>query len=144
MAFQVLSTKLYNPPIKLGLVRRPRLVQRLENGYQAGKCVTLVSAPAGFGKTTIISEWIATADLGKPFGWVSLDDGDNDPIRFLTYLVTAIQKVHVEIGRSVLAMLQSSQNSNLADLVEALINDISSAPKPFLIVLDDYHLIKNI
>jgi LuxR family maltose regulon positive regulatory protein len=144
MAFQVLSTKLYNPPLKPGLVRRPRLVQRLENGYQTGKLVTLVSAPAGFGKTTLISEWIAGTEGSKPFGWISLDDSDNDPIRFLTYLVTAIQKVHGEIGRSVLALLQSSQNTNLTDLVEALINEISSASKPFLIVLDDYHLIKNI
>lgn len=144
MAYQVLSTKLYNPPIKPGLVWRPRLVQRLEAGYQAGKRVTLVSAPAGFGKTTLISEWIAGMEPGKSYGWVSLDDGDNDPLRFLTYLVTAIQKVDGEIGRSVLPLLQSSQNPNLTDLVEALINEISAAPKPFLIVLDDYHLIKNI
>lgn len=144
MAYQVLSTKLYNPPIKPGFVQRPRLVQRLENGFQAGKCVSLVSAPAGFGKTTVISEWIAAADPGRPFGWVSLDDGDNDPVRFLIYLVTAIQKVHGEIGRSVLALLQSSQISNLSDLVESLINEISTVSEPFLIVLDDYHLIKNI
>ena len=83
-------------------------------------------------------------DPVKPFGWVSLDDGDNDPIRFLTYLVTAIQKANGEIGRSVLTLLQSSQIANLTDLVESLINEISTASNPFLIVLDDYHLIKNI
>jgi LuxR family transcriptional regulator, maltose regulon positive regulatory protein len=144
MAFQILSTKLYNPPVKADFVRRPRLVQRLENGYRAGKCVTLVSAPAGFGKTTLINEWIAGSEPRKAFGWISLDDGDNDPARFLTYLVSAIQKVNPEIGRPVLALLQASQGSTLSDLIESLINEISAAPSPFLIVLDDYHLIKNL
>ena len=142
MAYQILSTKLYIPPIQPSLVRRPGLIQHLENGYQAGKHVTLVSAPAGFGKTTIIREWITATEPGKPYGWVSLDDGDNDPIRFLIYLVTALQKVDGEIGRSVLALLQSPQIPALTDLVEGLINEISIASKPFLIVLDDYHLIK--
>jgi LuxR family transcriptional regulator, maltose regulon positive regulatory protein len=144
MAYRILSTKLYSPPIKPGLVRRPRLVEKLENGYQAGKRITLVSASAGFGKTTVISEWIASTDPNKPFGWVSLDEDDNDPVRFLMYLVSAIQKVHEQIGQSVLTLLQSSQISNLTDLLEALINEISAASTPFIIVLDDYHQIKNL
>jgi len=118
------------------------LVQVLENGYQTGKRVTLVSAPAGFGKTTIIREWITATELGKPFGWLSLDDGDNDPVRFLIYLVSAIQKVNTEIGKTILASLNSSQVPPLLDLVETLINEISCEANPFLIVLDDYHLIK--
>jgi LuxR family maltose regulon positive regulatory protein len=142
MAYQVLSTKLYIPPIHSSLVRRPRLVQHLENGYQTGKRVTLVSAPAGFGKTTIIRQWITATELGKPFGWLSLDDGDNDPVRFLIYLVSAIQKANPEIGKTILASLNSSQIPPLLDLVETLINEISFEPEPFLIVLDDYHLIK--
>ncbi len=142
MAYQVLSTKLYVPPLQPSLVRRPRLVQHLESGYQARKRVTLISAPAGFGKTTIVREWIASADGGKPFSWLSLDDGDNDPVRFLIYLVSAIRKIHGEIGRSALAVLQSSQVTVLTDLVETLINEISSETEPVLIVLDDYHLIK--
>jgi len=142
MAYQVLSTKLYIPPLQPSLVRRPRLIQHLENGYQARKRVTLVSAPAGFGKTTIVREWIAAAEGGKPFGWLSLDDGDNDPVRFMIYLVSAIQKVQGEIGRSAMASLQSSQVPALTDLVESLINEISFETEPFLIVLDDYHLIK--
>ena len=142
--YQILSTKLYNPPIKPGRVRRTGLVQRLENGYLAGKCVTLVSAPAGFGKTTIVCEWIAATGPRKSYGWVSLDDGDNDPARFLIYLVSAIQKVNAEIGRTVLTLLQSSQITSLSDLVEVLINEITTAPKSILIVLDDYHVIKNI
>ena len=144
MPFQILTTKLYNPPRKPGLVQRPRLVQRLEDGYNAGKHVTLVSAPAGFGKTTIIGEWITSDGAERPFGWVSLDDGDNDPVRFLIYLVTAIEKSTGHIGHSILTSLQSLQAPILTDLVESLINEISTASKPFLIVLDDYHLIKNI
>jgi LuxR family maltose regulon positive regulatory protein len=144
MTHQVLSTKLYIPPIHSNLVRRPNLVQVLENGYQTGRRVTLVSAPAGFGKTTIIREWITAAELGKPFGWLSLDDGDNDPVRFMIYLVSAIQKVNAEIGQTVLASLNSSQIPPLLELVETLINEISLESQPFLIVLDDYHLIKRV
>jgi ATP/maltotriose-dependent transcriptional regulator MalT len=144
MAYQVLSTKLYIPPIQSSLVRRPRLIQHLENGYQSGKRVTLISAPAGFGKTTVVREWIRDAKLGKPFGWLSLDDGDNDSVRFLIYLVSAIQKVNAGIGQSILTSLNSSQVPPLMDLVETLINEISFEAEPFLLVLDDYHLIKKV
>ena len=144
MTYQVLSTKLYIPPIQSSLVQRPRLVQHLENGYQAGKLLTLVSAPAGFGKTTVIREWTTDVKLGKRFGWLSLDDGDNDPVRFLVYLVSAIQKVKAEIGQSILVSLNSVQVPPLTDLVETLINEISIEAEPFLLVLDDYHLIKKV
>ncbi|MGE5378229.1 MAG: LuxR C-terminal-related transcriptional regulator [Bacteroidota bacterium] len=144
MAYRVLATKLYIPPIQPSLVRRPRLVQVLENGYQTGKRVTLVSAPAGFGKTTLIREWIKATEPEKPFGWLSLDDGDNDPVRFLVYLVAAIQKVHAKIGQTLLASLDSTQIPPLLDLVETLINEISCETLPLLIVLDDYHLIKKV
>ena len=142
--YQVLSTKLYIPPIQSSLVQRPRLVQHLEHGYQAGKRITLVSALAGFGKTTVIREWITDKVLGKPFGWLSLDDGDNDPVRFLTYLVSAIQKVDSSLGQSVLSSLNSSQIPSLMELVETLINEVSFNVEPFLLVLDDYHLIKKV
>ena len=144
MAYQILSTKLYIPPIQASLVPRPRLVQALDSGYRAGKRVTLVSAPAGFGKTTVIREWITDADLAKPFGWLSLDEGDNDPVRFLVYLIAAIQKVIPELGQSILATLNGSQIPPLHDLVETLINRISGVERHFLIVLDDYHLIKKV
>jgi LuxR family maltose regulon positive regulatory protein len=144
MTYQVLATKLYVPPIQANLVRRPRLVQVLESGYQAGKRVTLVSAPAGFGKTTLIREWITDTSQKKPFGWLSLDDGDNDPVRFLVYLVSAIQKVRPEFGQSIIAILKSSQIPPLMDLVETLINEVSLAGQHFFIILDDYHLIKKV
>ena len=130
MAYRVLSTKLYIPPIQPSLVRRPRLVELLENGYQAGKRVTLVSAPAGFGKTTILREWIKTTEPEKPFGWLSLDDGDNNPVRFLVYLISAIQTVNQEIGQTILASLNSSQIPPLLELAETLINEISFEAHP--------------
>ncbi len=142
MTYQVLSTKLYVPPIQPTLVRRPRLVKALESGYQAGKRLTLVSAPAGFGKTTLIREWLTAAGKEKPFGWLSLDDGDNDPVRFFVYLVAAVQKVRPAIGQSIQAILHSTQIPPLMELVETLINEVSLAEQPFLIVLDDYHLVK--
>jgi len=144
MTYQILSTKLYIPPIHSSLVRRSSLVKVLENGYRAGRRVTLVSAPAGFGKTTIVREWITAAELGKTFGWLSLDDGDNDPVRFMIYLVSAIQKVNAKLGQTILASLNSSHIAPLLELVETLINEISLESKPFLIVLDDYHLIKKV
>ena len=144
MPYQILSTKLYIPPIQASLVQRPRLIQHLENGYETGRRVTLVSAPAGFGKTTVIREWITDQDLGKPFGWLSLDDGDNDPVRFLTYLVSAIQKVDSTLGQGVLASLNSATIPPLLEVVETLINEISFDAEPFLLVLDDYHLIKKV
>src|SRR5512137_1414522 len=109
MAYQVLATKLYAPPIQPDLVPRLDLVQRIENGYQAGRHMTLVSAPAGFGKTTIIREWLTAEKSRKSFGWVQLDEGDNDPVRFLVYLVSALQQVNAKTGQSVLVTLQTSQ-----------------------------------
>jgi LuxR family maltose regulon positive regulatory protein len=142
MTYQALSTKLYIPPVQPNLVRRPRLIQHLEDGYRSGKRVTLVSAPAGFGKTTLIREWIGRQDAGVPFGWLSLDDGDNDPVRFLIYLVAAVRKADPGVGQSIQSSLQAVQVPPLAGLMEMLINEISSRPRPFLVVLDDYHLIK--
>jgi LuxR family transcriptional regulator, maltose regulon positive regulatory protein len=142
MAYQVLATKLYAPPIQPDLVPRLDLVQRIENGYQAGRHMTLVSAPAGFGKTTIIREWLTAEKSRKSFGWVQLDEGDNDPVRFLVYLVSALQQVNAKTGQSVLVTLQTSQTPDLMDLIDILINEISNQAGSFLIVLDDYHLIK--
>jgi len=84
-------------------------VQVLENGYRGGKRVTLVSAPAGFGKTTIIREWLKSTKPGKPFGWLSLDEGDNDPVRFLILFSFRYSKVNTKIGQTILAALNSSQ-----------------------------------
>ena len=91
MPAPILATKLYIPPPRPNLVLRSRLVERLNEGLSAGRKLTLISAPAGFGKTTLVSEWVAHSE--SPVAWLSLDEGDNDPTRFLTYLVAALQTI---------------------------------------------------
>ena len=91
MSTPILATKLYIPPPRAKIVLRPRLIERLNEGLSSGRKLTLISASAGFGKTTLVSEWIA--GCGRPVAWLSLDEGDNDPTRFLTYLVAALQTI---------------------------------------------------
>ena len=105
MSIPILATKLYFPPPRPKVVLRPRLIERLNEGLH--RKLTLISAPAGFGKTTLVSEWVA--DCERPTAWLSLDEGDNDPTRFLTYLVAALQTIAPTIGEGVLAALQSPQ-----------------------------------
>ncbi len=105
MSTAILATKLYIPPPRPKVVSRPRLIERLNEGLQ--RKLTLISAPAGFGKTTLVSEWLATC--ARPAAWLSLDEGDNDLTRFLTYLVTALQTIVPTIGEGMLAVLQSPQ-----------------------------------
>ena len=99
MSAPILATKLYIPPPRPKIVLRPRLVERLNEGLAAGSKLTLISAPAGFGKTTLVSEWVA--GCGRPAAWLSLDEGDNDPAAFLTYLVAALQTIAANIGEGV-------------------------------------------
>ena len=100
---QLLSTKLFIPKPRPDIVSRSRLIEKLNEGAQ-GK-LTLISAPAGFGKTTLVSEWIGSCE--RPVAWLSLDKEDSDPRRFLSYLVAALQKVSAEVGEDALGMLDS-------------------------------------
>ncbi len=145
----ILATKLYIPSPRPNAVLRPRLIERLNEGLHQndgfGCKLTLISAPAGFGKTTLVSEWVA--DGQHPVAWLSLDEGDNDPIRFLTYLVAALQKIAARqspsgnLGEGVLAALQSPQPPPTESILTAVLNDITTLPDKFAFVLDDYHLI---
>jgi LuxR family maltose regulon positive regulatory protein len=139
----LLSTKLYVPPVRPERVPRPRLVERLKGGLD--RRLVLVSAPAGFGKTTIISE--CAARCRHPVAWVSLDKGDNEPVQFWTYVVTALQKnPHIqgsELGQTVLAMLRSSQPPPMETLLHGLINELAEISWPFILILDDFHQITN-
>jgi LuxR family transcriptional regulator, maltose regulon positive regulatory protein len=137
MATPILATKLYIPPPRPKVVLRPRLIERLNEGMHCK--LTLISAPAGFGKTTLVSEWIASC--GRPVAWLSLDDGDNDPARFISYLVKALQTIQAGIGEGLLAALQSPQPLQIETILTTLLNDISTIPENFLLVLDDYHSI---
>jgi len=101
--------------------------------------LTIISASAGFGKTTLVSEWIA--GCGRPIAWLSLDEGDNDPVHFLSYLVASLQTIKAGIGEGLLAAFQSPQPPQVEAILTALLNEISVTPEHFLLVLDDYHSI---
>jgi LuxR family maltose regulon positive regulatory protein len=147
MPTPVLTTKLYIPPPRPKIVLRSRLIERLNEGLSAGRKLTLISAPAGFGKTTLVSEWVAGCE--RPVAWLSLDEGDNDPTRFLTYLVAALQTlalsevegIATNIGKGVLAVLQSPQPPPIESILTALLNEITTVRDNFVLVLDDYHVI---
>src|SRR5437870_6829013 len=105
MSTAVLATKLHIPAPPPKVVLRPRLVERLNEGLH--RKLILISAPAGFGKTTLVSEWLAGCE--RPAAWLSLDEGENDPTRFLTYLVAALQTIAAHIGEGVSGVLHSPQ-----------------------------------
>src|SRR4030067_647543 len=137
MSTPILATKLYIPPPRPKIVLRPRLIERLNEGMHCK--LPLISAPAGFGKTTLVSEWAAVCQ--RPVAWLSLDEGDNDPTSFLTYLVAALQTIAANIGEGVLAVLQSPQPPPIESILIALLNEITTVPDNFVLVLDDYHVI---
>jgi LuxR family transcriptional regulator, maltose regulon positive regulatory protein len=132
----LLSTKLYIPPARPNRVPRPRLTKQLNDL----RPLTLIAAPTGFGKTSLLSDWIPQSE--GCVTWLSLDEGDNDLIRFWVYVVIALQKLHADLGESAKAFLQSPQPPPITSILSTLINEISSFPEKFSIVLDDYHLIK--
>jgi len=137
MSAPILATKLYIPPPRLGIVSRPRLIERLNDGMAKGSKLALISASAGFGKTTLVSEWIAQCK--KPAAWLSLDDGDNDLTRFLSYLIAALQTMQAGLGESLLSMFQSPQLPQTETILTALLNEVSAIEQDFILVLDDYH-----
>lgn len=102
MSTPSLKTKLYIPPFRRELVSRPRLIERLSAGPRSGRKLTLISAPAGFGKPTLLSEWVGTGAVTAPLqvAWLSLDEGDNDPACFLTYFIAALQRILPDIGEA--------------------------------------------
>lgn len=137
MSIPILSTKLYIPASRPQLVTRSRLFARLDAGV-SGK-LTLVSAPAGFGKTTLVSTWVIGG--GRPVAWFSLDEGDNDPTRFLAYLIKALQTIAPTIGVGIFNALQTPQPPPAEALLTALLNEIAAMTDPFIVVFDDYHVI---
>ena len=137
MSTPILATKLYIPPPGRTIVLRPRLSERLNEGLR--RKLTLISAPAGFGKTTLVSEWIGGHEL--PAVWLSLDTGDNDPTRFLLYLVAGLQTLAAQLGEGIAGMLQSPQPLPTETILTTLLNDITSLSDHFVLVLDDYHML---
>ena len=140
MAGPLLETKLHVPKLRRGLVARPRLSERLSRGSES--TLLLVSAPAGFGKTTLLTEWLADASADRrSAAWLSLDQRDNDPVVFWTYLVAALQAAVPEVGANALPLLQSSRSSTEVFLT-ALLNDLQTASNDVVLVLDDFHVIE--
>jgi len=137
MPAPILATKLYIPLLRENVVHRPHLVERLNGGLR--RKLILVSAPAGFGKTTLLSEWIA-AYKGSA-AWLSIDEGDNDLTRFWSHFIAALQMIAENVGSRVLGMLQSPQSPSMESILTSLLNEIASIPNDFIIVLDDYHAI---
>ena len=137
MPIPILATKLYIPRLRTHIVIRPRLIERLNAGLHSN--LILISAPAGFGKTTLVSEWVLGCE--RPTAWLSLDEGDNDPTRFLTYLIAALQTIVPNIGEGLLGVLQSPQPSLPEAILTALLNDLTTISDHFFFVLDDYHLL---
>jgi LuxR family maltose regulon positive regulatory protein len=135
---ELLSTKFFIPRPRSKLVARPRLVERLNAGLD--RKLTLIAAPAGFGKTTLLSAWIPLSP--RRVAWLSLDKGDQDPILFWAYFISALQGLCPDLGVSALALLQSPQSPPITAILTALINDINAFSESFCIVLEDFHLIE--
>ena len=140
MGSPLLKTKLYIPPRRPNTVLRPRLTERLEQAVYMQHGLTLVSAKAGAGKTTLVSEWLHRQK--RPAAWLSLDATDSEPQRFIRYLVTALQQLNPQIGRSALNLVETSHLPQAEALVAELVNDLTNTPA-FILVLDDYHLIQD-
>lgn len=134
-----LATKLFIPPLRPNAVRRPRLTKRLNDGLR-GK-LALISAPAGFGKTTLACEWAAGSEW--PVAWLSLEKEDGNLSRFLAYLAAALQTIAADVGEGVLSLLQSQQPPPTESLLTALLNEVMAIPHDFVLILDDYHHIES-
>jgi LuxR family maltose regulon positive regulatory protein len=137
MPTPILTTKLSIPRPRPHVVSRPRLLERLNEGLH--RKLTLISAPAGFGKTTLVSEWVE--GIERPVAWLSLDEGESDPTRFLTYLVAALQTIAAHIGAGVVSALHSPQPPPTEAMLTALLNDLTTIKDQFVLVLDDYHVL---
>jgi LuxR family maltose regulon positive regulatory protein len=152
MTSSILVTKLFIPTTRSELVLRPRLIEQLNEGLN--RKLTLISAPAGFGKTTLVTEWLDQLrgdihqdhQIENKIAWLSLDEGDNDLVRFLTYFIAAlnqIEEIEAAFGRGALSMLKSPQPPPTEVILTSLINEIASITVSMILVLDDYHTVES-
>lgn len=141
MSVSLLSTKLHIPRLRANGVSRPRLTEKLSAAVHRPGNLILLSGPAGFGKTTLLAEFAAT--LERSVAWVSLGEGDNEPIHFWSYLITACRSIQPGIGEAALILLQTPQPLPDETIPTILINDLVQAGREIILVLDDYHGIRN-
>ena len=141
METTLLATKLFIPPVRPGLVSRTRLLQKLNETLS--RSLALISAPAGFGKTTLLAQWIHSAQPPIPTGWLSLEETENDPARFWDYFIAAVKSVHPTAGDESLPLLHSSQPVPIESTLTLLINDLATVSGDLVLVLDDYHFIQS-
>jgi LuxR family maltose regulon positive regulatory protein len=139
MSISLLATKLRIPRQRANGVSRPRLTEKLTAAVKRPSSVILLSGPAGFGKTTLVSEFA----VGRLVVWVSLGEEDNDPMQFWTYVVTALQTVEPDIGRAALALLETVQSLPDQSIPTIIINDLVQSEQDIVLILDDYHTIRN-
>ena len=138
-ALPLLATKLFVPRPRPGLVPRPRLTARLDAALTTARC-SLLCAPAGAGKTSLLAAWLARLD--RPIAWLTLDDRDRDPAQVLRYLIGALRSIDPECGRGALAWLDAPRSPPVEAIVTGLVNDLAALPAPGVLVLDDYHLVR--
>lgn len=136
VSIPILATKIYIPSPPPKAVTRSRLLGQLDAGLHHK--LIIISAPAGFGKSTLVSEWIASRK--RPAAWLSLDENDNDTTRFLRYCIEALRTISLNLGAGILDALQSSQIPPTESILTALVNELATIPNDFTLVLDDYHL----
>jgi LuxR family maltose regulon positive regulatory protein len=140
MATPILATKLFAPPPRANAVARQRLIARMDDGVRSRRKLTLISAPAGFGKTTLLSQWIAATRRREPevrVAWLSLDASDNDPARFLSYLAAALHSADAAFGSD-----DAKGPLTVEATLTALVNDVARSPHNVILVLDDFQLIE--
>lgn len=136
---EIIHTKLHRPPVPSDLVVREQLIDRLNK--RLNRPLSLVCAPAGYGKSTLVSSWLETCDL--PTVWLSLDEGDNDLHLFLSYFLTAIQTIYPKVGHELQAVLKGQELPSVAFLIGRLVNELDKIDTPFVLAMDDYHVIQN-
>lgn len=147
MSLQLLVTKLSIPQLHQALTERNRLIQKMNAGL--GRRLSLISAPAGFGKTTLVADWLNRLPFSphpwelKHCSWISLDEQDNDPVRFLRYFIAAIQATHPDLGGALLDVLDNAPKPNFQAITQDLLNEIADCKQPLLVIFDDYHEIHN-
>ena len=135
----LLATKLFIPRRRPNSVERTRLIDQLNRG--AERKLTLIMAPAGFGKTSLISQWIPRSE--RCVTWLSLDKADNDAARFWAYVISALQLLRPDIGHKALLLLQSPRPPPIPAVLTALLNEVAGFPERFVLVLDDYQVIQS-